>query len=103
MGNSWGFVAVIAGAAIACKAAGPLVVGGTSLPRPVERALEILPPTLLAALIGIAVLIEDGKVTVDARLLGFVAAAVSLMLRVPVLVAVVIAAVVTAIGRAAGI
>jgi hypothetical protein len=62
--------------------------------------LELLAPALLAALVVTQAIAGDRRYVVDARLLGLGAAFVSVRLRAPLLVTIVLAAVVTAVARA---
>jgi uncharacterized membrane protein len=56
------------------------------------RAADLIPVALLGALIAVQVFADGSSVTIDARLLGLVVAAVLLSLRVPFLPMVVLAA-----------
>jgi uncharacterized membrane protein len=56
------------------------------------RAADLIPVALLGALIAVQVFADGSSVTIDARLLGLVVAAVLLCLRVPFLPMVVLAA-----------
>ncbi len=60
-------------------------------------------PALLAALIATNTLASGQQLVVDARLLGVAAAGVALLLRAPVIAVVAVAAIVTALARAAGL
>lgn len=96
----WLAVIVVGAATLALKAAGPVLLGGRGLPPRVRALVELLAPALLAALVVTQTLAADRRIVLDARLAGVVAAAVALRLRAPVLVAVVLAAAVTAGVRA---
>ena len=61
--------------------------------------LALLTPALLAALVVTGTFGEGGHLTIDEKDLGVGAAAVALALRAPVLLAVVLAALVTALAR----
>lgn len=65
----------------------------------VARVADLLPVALLAALVGVQVLADGPTLTVDARLLGLVVAAVALLLRAPFIVVVAVAAVAAAVVR----
>ncbi|MEX0757769.1 MAG: AzlD domain-containing protein, partial [Acidimicrobiia bacterium] len=67
----------------ALKAAGPLLLGGKVLPRWITRLAELAPAALLAALVATSTFALGDRLTVDARLLGLVAAAVALKLKAP--------------------
>lgn len=69
----------------------------------VERIADLIPVALLAALIGVQVFSASGDsgphLTVDARLLGLLAAVVALLLRAPFIVVVFVAASTAALVR----
>jgi branched-subunit amino acid transport protein len=69
----------------------------------VRRTADLLPVVLLAALIAVQVFVSRGpdgpELTVDARLAGLVAAFVALLLRLPFLVVVLVAALTAALIR----
>jgi hypothetical protein len=95
------WVAVLVGAAgcYLLKLAG-LSVPPRLLEHPrAERVADLLPVSLLAALIAVQVLAEGQELTVDARLLGLGAAVVALLLRAPFLVVVAAAAATAAVAR----
>jgi branched-subunit amino acid transport protein len=84
----------------AIKAAGPLALGGRSLPTPVVLVISLLAPALLAALV-VSQTFADGKsLVLDARAAGVAAAAVAIVLRAPLVVTIVVAAVATGALRA---
>jgi branched-subunit amino acid transport protein len=99
MTRVWLAVAFIGAATVVLKAAGPVLLGGRELPARVRRLVGLLAPALLGALVVTQTLASDRHVVVDARLAGVAAAALSLWLRAPILVAVVLAAAVTAVIR----
>lgn len=84
----------------ACKAAAPLVLGGRPLPENLGRLADLLPAALLAALVVVSALADDGAVVADARLVGLGAAATALTLKAPFVVVVVAASAATAVARA---
>jgi branched-subunit amino acid transport protein len=92
----WILVGAVAAITIALKAVGPVLLGGRPLPARVGGVVELLAPALLAALIATNTFASGKHLVVDARVAGLGAAAVALMLRAPVLVVIIVAAVVTA-------
>lgn len=90
--TGWEGWAAVLGGGLACyllKLAG-LSVPQRVLDRPRVRAVaERLPVALLAGLVAVQVLGGDGRLEVDARLAGLLAAAALLVLRAPFLVVVV--------------
>lgn len=96
----WVTIIVLALATAALKLFGPLALGGRSLPAGVFAVVELLASALLAALVVVETFGEGRSLTVDARALGVAFAAVALLMRAPVTVAVLGAAVVAALARA---
>ena len=96
----WITIVAVALANAATKAAGPILVGGRELPPSANAIIALLAPALLAALVVTETFGEDGRLILDERAVGVAVAAVALALRAPVLLAVVLAAVATALARA---
>jgi lipopolysaccharide/colanic/teichoic acid biosynthesis glycosyltransferase len=65
-----------------------------------KAVVALLSPALLAALVVTQTFGSNGRVEVNERALGVAVAAVALTLRAPVLLAVALAVVTTALGRA---
>jgi uncharacterized membrane protein len=97
---SWAAIACLAVGTYALKASGPFLLGDRELRAAVGRLAELLPAALLAALIAVNVAATDRRVVVDARLAGFLAAAVAVRLRASFLVVVVAGCAATALARA---
>jgi branched-subunit amino acid transport protein len=95
----WVSIAAVTLANAAIKAAGPILAGGLELPPRANAVLTLLTPALLTALVVTGTFGEGGHLELDERALGVGVAAVALALRAPVLVAMVLAAVVTALAR----
>jgi len=102
MSAAWTTVALIGVATVAIKASGPLLAGGRGLPGPLAGVVQLLAPVLLAALVATQALAGDGRLVLDERAAGVAAAGVVVALRAPVLAAVAVAALVTALLRLAG-
>jgi branched chain amino acid efflux pump len=98
----WVAIMAVTLASAAIKAAGPILVGGRELPPRVNAVIALLAPTLLAALVVTETFGDDGHLVLDERALGVGVAAVALALRAPVLLAVALAALVTALARLFG-
>lgn len=95
-------VVVIAGLGLGTyvlKAAGPLLLGGRTLPSVVERVAQQLPAALLASLVVVSTVTGDRSLVLDARLAGVVAGGVALRLRAPFVVVVAVAVAVTGVVR----
>jgi uncharacterized membrane protein len=95
----WVAIVAVTLASAAIKAAGPILVGGRELPPRVNAVIALLAPALLASLVVTETFGEDGHLVLDERALGVGVAAVALALRAPVLLAVALAALVTALAR----
>jgi uncharacterized membrane protein len=95
----WVAIVAVTLASAAIKAAGPLLVGGRELPPRVSAVIALLAPALLAALVVTETFGDDSHLVLDERALGVGVAAVALALRAPVLLAVALAALVTALAR----
>jgi branched-subunit amino acid transport protein len=100
----WVAIVAVTLASAAIKAAGPILVGGRELPPRGNAVIALLAPALLAALVVTETFGDDdyGHLALDERALGVGVAAVALALRAPVLLAVALAALVTALARLFG-
>jgi uncharacterized membrane protein len=96
----WITIAALALATAALKLAGPLLLGGRTLPTAAMSVIELLASALLAALIVVETFGKGRSLTLDARALGVSFAAIALARRAPLTVAVLGAAVVAALARA---
>jgi branched chain amino acid efflux pump len=101
MSTAWIVVAIVGVATIASKAAGPVLVGRRELPPRLQACVELLAPVMLTALIVTQTFGGDEEIQVDARVVGVGAALVAIVLRAPVIVAMAVAALVTALLRLA--
>jgi len=99
LSSTWLVVAIVGAGTIACKAAGPVLLGGRSLPPQLAGIVDMLAPALLAALVVTQAVGADRKLVFDERLLGLAAAVVAIRLRAPLLIIIVAAAGVTALAR----
>lgn len=100
MTTLWISIVAVALASAAIKAAGPVLVGGKELPPRALSVIALLAPALLAALVVTQTFAEDQHLVLDERAIGVGVAGIALALRAPVLVAVALAAVSTALVRA---
>ncbi len=100
MSGVWVTIISLAVATAVLKLFGPLLLGGRALPAVAMGIIELLAAALLAALVVVETFGNGRSLTLDARALGVVFAALALARRAPVMVAVVGAAVVTALARA---
>ncbi|HLG08035.1 MAG TPA: AzlD domain-containing protein [Gaiellaceae bacterium] len=100
MTDVWIVVATVGAVTVLFKASGPVLLGRRALPARVQSVVELLAPVMLTALVVTQTFGGDGDLSLDARVPGVAAAAVAVWRRVPVVGAMVIAAVVTALVRA---
>lgn len=99
MSEVWLVVLVVGAVTVALKASGPVLLGGRALPAPVLRVVVLLAPALLAALVAVGIVGGDRELLLDERLAGLGAAVLALLVRAPILVVVIAAAVATALAR----
>jgi branched-subunit amino acid transport protein len=95
--TTWIVVLGASAGTLVIKGLAPAALGGRALPRRLSGVMALLAPTLLAALIVTNTFASGRDLVVDARAAGLLAALVAVLLRAPVLV-VILAAAVTAGG-----
>jgi branched-subunit amino acid transport protein len=96
MSAAWTAVLVVGLATVALKAAGPVLAGGRELPQGSARVVNLLAPALLAALVATQAFASEEALVLDERGAGLVAAAGAILLKAPLLVVVLVAAVTAA-------
>jgi branched-subunit amino acid transport protein len=99
MSDAWVVVILVGAFTIAFKAAGPVLLGGRTLPERVAGAVELLAPSLLAALVVTQAVGGKREIVLDARLAGVAAGALAIWLNAPLIVVIVVAAAATALIR----
>lgn len=100
MSAAWTVVLIVGAFTIVCKAAGPVLLGGRTLPPRIVDAFELLAPSLLAALVVTQAVGGKEEIVLDTRLVGVGAGLVAILLRAPLIVVIVVAAIATAVVRA---
>ncbi|MDN4160880.1 AzlD domain-containing protein [Nocardioides abyssi] len=98
--TAWLMIGALAVTTALIKAFGPVLVGGRELPPTAVKVIALLPPVLLAALVVTSTLSEGQRLHVDASAAGVAVAGVMIWRRLPLLVVVLTAVVVTAGVRA---
>ena len=88
---TWWAVLALAAGTYAAKAAGPIALGGRTVPPPLQRLLTLLSVTLLAGLVAISTFGEGRGLALDARAAGLGVALGAVWLRAPFAVIVVAA------------
>jgi branched-subunit amino acid transport protein len=102
MTEAWVLVIAVGTATVVLKAAGPVFLGRRPLPERIQSMVDLLAPVMLTALVVTQTFGGDGELSLDARVPGVAAAAVAIRLRVPLVGAMVVAALVTSLVRLAG-
>ena len=100
MSEVWTVVLVVGAGTMAIKGAGPLILGGRSLPEALTGVIELLGPALLGALVAVQIFGDGQALVLDERVVGLGVAAIALWRKAPLLVVVVAAAAATALARA---
>jgi uncharacterized membrane protein len=100
MSAAWATIVALAGITAAIRVSGPLALGGRELPPKLMAVIALLAPALLAALVLTETFGDGDSLEVDERAVGVGAAALTLAARGSMLLAVALAAVVTALARA---
>ena len=99
MSNVWIVVIVVAVFTMLFKAAGPVFLGRRQLPPRVDAVVALIAPVMLTALVVTQTFGGDEEIAVDARVPGVAAAALAIWRGASIIVAMVIAASVTALIR----
>lgn len=100
MSAAWTVVIVVGVVTVCIKGAGPVLLGGRELSPRVLGVVELMAPTLLAALVVVNAFADGEHLVFDARAAGLGAAGVAILVRAPLLVVVVVAAAAAALVRA---
>jgi branched-subunit amino acid transport protein len=97
---TWTLVILLAVGAYGFKALGLVVLGGRTLPAPLDRCLALIPAALIAALVVKDTFSTGQELVLDARAAGVAAAVVAAWRQAPLIAVIVIGATVTALVRA---
>ena len=100
MTTVWIVVAVLCVGTAIMRVAGPVTFGGRSLSGRGAAVVGLVAPALLGALVVYETVSTGGQgIELDARLVGLAAAALALVMRLPMIAVVLAAAVATALAR----
>lgn len=100
MTTAWIVVAVLFAGTAILRAAGPVAFGERSLSGRGAAVVGLVAPALLGALVVYETVSTGGQgIELDARLVGLAAAGVALVLRLPLIAVVLVAAAATALAR----
>lgn len=94
---TWAVIAVLAVGTALLKTVGPVLAGGRRPPERLERVVDLLTPALLASLVVTSTFTTDGALALDGRAAGVAVGLVLLLVRVPLLVALVAGAATAAV------
>ena len=94
--NVWVLIAACVAATVSIKAAGPVLLGGRELPPVMLRVIAYLAPALLSALVVTAALTDGRELHVGAETVGMITGGLLLWRGKPLVLAVLVAMVVTA-------
>jgi uncharacterized membrane protein len=98
--TAWIVVAVLFAGTAIMRAAGPVAFGGRSLSGRGAAVVGLVAPALLGALVVYETVSTGGQgIELDARLVGLAAAGLALVLRLPLIAVVLVAAAATALAR----
>jgi hypothetical protein len=103
MTSAWIVVGALFLGTAAMKAVGPVTFGGRSLSGRGAAVVGLVAPAILGALVVYETFNAGGRgVDLDARIVGLAAAGLALVLRLPLIAVVLVAALATALARALG-
>ncbi len=102
MSTAWVVVIVVGIVTVCCKAAGPVLIGGRTLPPRALAVVDLIAPVMLAALVVVQAFGGDRELVFDGpRLAGLGAAAIALARGASLILVMVVAAAVAALLRLA--
>ncbi len=99
---TWWAIFALAAGTYTLKGAGPLALGSRTVPPQLQRALNLVSVTLLAALVAISTFGDGRSLVLDARAAGLGVALAAMWLRAPFAVIVIAATLTAAALRALG-
>jgi uncharacterized membrane protein len=96
---SWTLIIALAVGAYAFKFTGLVIIGGRTLPAPLERSLALIPAAVISALIIKDTLTQGQDIVIDARAAGIAVAIVAAWRRAPLIAVIIAGAATTALLR----
>jgi branched-subunit amino acid transport protein len=99
MSDVWIVVIVVGAFTMLFKAAGPVFLGRRQLPDRVDAVVALIAPVMLTALVVTQTFGGDEEIAVDARVPGVAVAALAIWRGASIIVAMLIAATITALVR----
>ena len=99
MSDAWTAVLIVGAGTVLLKSVGPVGVAHRRLPARVDRLLELIAPSILAALVITETFASGRSLVLDARLAGVAAGIVAVVLRAPLWAVIVAGGAATALVR----
>jgi branched-subunit amino acid transport protein len=99
MSEAWIVVIAVGALTLVFKAAGPVFLGRHRLPPAVDSVVVLVAPVMLTALVVTQTFGGDEELVADARIPGVAAAAIAIWRDVPIVAAMAVAGVTTALLR----
>jgi hypothetical protein len=99
--RTWLLIAVLAIGTVLMKTIGPVLAGGRQPPAPLTRVIALVAPAVISALIVTGTFTQGQQLIIDARTAGVGVGAVALWLRVPAVLAMLMAVIICAVLRLA--
>lgn len=96
---TWGLIVALAAGAYGFKVLGLVIIGGRTLPPPLERCLALIPAAVIAAIIVKDTFSVGHHLQLDARAAGVAAAVVAAWRKLPMLAVIILGAATTALVR----
>jgi branched-subunit amino acid transport protein len=96
---TWGLIFTLAAGAYGFKVLGLVIIGGRTLPAPLERCLALIPAAVIAAIIVKDTFSVGQHLQLDARAAGVAAAVVAAWRKLPMLAVIILGAGTTALVR----
>jgi uncharacterized membrane protein len=96
---SWTLIIALAVGAYAFKFTGLVIIGGRTLPAPLERSLALIPAAVISALIIKDTLTQGQDIVIDARAAGIAVAILAAWRRAPLIAVIIAGAATTALLR----
>jgi len=97
--RTWILIIVLAAGTVLLKTIGPVLAGGRQPPAPLTRVIALVAPAVISALIVTGTFTDGRHLVIDARAAGLAVGAIALWLRVPAVLAMIMAAIVCALLR----
>jgi branched-subunit amino acid transport protein len=98
--NVWILILGLGAFTYSLRVTGPLLLSRVKIPTAADKVLNNITPAVLSALVVAGMFTTERDLVLDERALGFVAAGIAVIAKLPPLVVIVVAAAATAAARA---